>query len=862
MGPSKGKRARRGAADGSGRDGIRSQAPRRRDRDGGGGTRRGREAREEDESEEDESEEGGGDSLDEEEDDGFDDEDDDDDDDEDAAGHGSARAAYAELVKAMQLEAAKTKKSHSVALRKRIMEQEGADDEEDEEDEEEDEEDEEDENVEWEPESDTEEAAGDAGAAGAPSKRSRGGDDAKAGAHESRRKRARTTDSGSEDEDDEEGDEEDDDEEEEEDDDDDDDNDDDGDDNDDDGDDNGDDEEENMDDPYVERTTTLLDEDVVADLAKPSRSFARADGVGLREHVVADERAMPRVKRALESVAAPPGEQGIVLPHVEPRFAARLREIAGAGDAKDGADARSVPIRHPLQSALQPLLESYSDIWFSARSHRNAAAVVETYATHALNHVLKARRRILRNNDRIAARLRAADRARAEGKDEAEAAEMSVRTALSRRKARDVEGGGRARSLAAAAEVDAAADEEGAQDQGFTRPKVLILVPFRSVAYRVVTALLRLMPERQKRQVLHRKRFEDEYAPTPGDKGDPSKPDDHRARFAGNNNDLFCVGMSLTRKAVKFYGKPDSADILVASPLGLRMITGVEGDKKREFDFLSSVEMLIMDDADVFSMQNWEHVLTVCSVLNQMPTASRDIDFSRVREWSLNGWARHYRQTLLFSGHESPDLTAFFNRFCLNSAGRVRVRPEYPGTIAKVVRSPRQMFQRVRVSDRVSAPDERFRYFTEEVFPQLKDSSPGEGHTLVFVPSYFDFVRLRNWMREKRYSFCNCCEYTRTAEISRSRSNFFHGRVKFMLLTERFHFFRRYNIRGVRHLVMYGVPENALFYAEFVNVLESAADSPCLALYSKYDALALERVVGTARAHKMLGSAKSTHMFT
>ena len=51
------------------------------------------------------------------------------------------------------------------------------------------------------------------------------------------------------------------------------------------------------------------------------------------------------------------------------------------------------------------------------------------------------------------------------------------------------------------------------------------------------------------------------------------------------------------------YAEFYSADIIIASPLGLRVIIGAGGEKGRDFDFLASVEVLILDQADIFYMQ-------------------------------------------------------------------------------------------------------------------------------------------------------------------------------------------------------------------------------------------------------------------
>jgi U3 small nucleolar RNA-associated protein 25 len=127
-------------------------------------------------------------------------------------------------------------------------------------------------------------------------------------------------------------------------------------------------------------------------------------------------------------------------------------------------------------------------------------------------------------------------------------------------------------------------------------------------------------------------------------------------------------------------------------------------------------------------------------------------------------------------------------------------------------------------------------------------------------------VRVRNYAKAKHLSVTHASEYTKNSELSRGRSAFFHGEKKFMLLTERFHFFKRYNIRGIRHVIFYALPTYEQFYVDFVNLLPGAtatntAPGTVMALYSKFDAMELERIIGTQRATKLLQAHNHTHMF-
>ncbi|EMT63656.1 rRNA-binding ribosome biosynthesis protein utp25 [Fusarium odoratissimum] len=473
-----------------------------------------------------------------------------------------------------------------------------------------------------------------------------------------------------------------------------------------------------------------------------------------------------------------------------------------------------------LQRNLGPLIFNYNDVLFCDRTVQNSDSLRELACLHALNHVFKTRDRVIKNNYKLAK----------EGQD----TDLELR------------------------------------DQGFTRPKVLFLLPTRNSALRMVNMIRDICePDQQE----NRKRFDDGYVDKEAKFG-ADRPADFKDLFEGSDDDMFRLGMKFTRKTIKYFAQFYNSDILFASPLGLRMAIGSEDDKKLDFDFLSSVEMVIVDQADALLMQNWEHVEFIFEHMNLQPKDAHGCDFSRVRSWYLEDWAKYFRQTIIMSAFNTPELSELLRLHCHNWAGKVRLQPEYPGMLSQLGIKAKQTFSRFQSSSVDKDPDARFEYFTSAIVPSLAKRAKDATGTLVFIPSYLDFVRVRNYFATssavENVTFGAISEYADVPEASRARSHFLNGRHRVLLYTERAHHFRRYQFRGVQRVIFYGLPDNPIFYTEIAGGYLSKSEQDLRlepgqgtvkVVFSKYDVMKLERIVGSKRVGKMIQDRGDTFEF-
>ena len=74
-------------------------------------------------------------------------------------------------------------------------------------------------------------------------------------------------------------------------------------------------------------------------------------------------------------------------------------------------------------------------------------------------------------------------------------------------------------------------------------------------------------------------------------------------------------------------------------------------------------------------------------------------------------------------------------------------------------------------------------------------------------------------------------------------------------------FFKRLHVRGIKHLVFYGLPDNPIFYSELLNGIEAGPETSSLCLFDKFDKAKLERIVGSKRAKKILEGPKQDFVF-
>ena len=364
-------------------------------------------------------------------------------------------------------------------------------------------------------------------------------------------------------------------------------------------------------------------------------------------------------------------------------------------------------------------------------------------------------------------------------------------------------------------------DEINIKDQGFTSPKVLILVPYKKHARIILEEIINIFSNNNWKGITNKKKFKDEYS-----------------EF-DSNDDCFRMGINISffENKMKLYSPFDESDIILASPLGLKLAAPSENDKtfknNKVYDFLSSIEIFLMDFSEVFIYQNMEHLNEILSFLNKPPKNNQNIvDINRIKENYANNYGEYLRQNIIISHFKCLDIDVSINEVCKNINGKILFDGPYenqPELIKKEFSEKynymnsknyeiRYEFKILRDLKGEDDFDEKFNYFTKNIWQNLYESF--EKHTIIFISSTFDYLRLKSFFKQKSKAVCFIDENTDKRDWQRNRLFFEQGKYKFLLYNERGHFFKKINLKFAKNIFFYSLPEDPKIFYEMIELID------------------------------------------
>jgi U3 small nucleolar RNA-associated protein 25 len=144
-----------------------------------------------------------------------------------------------------------------------------------------------------------------------------------------------------------------------------------------------------------------------------------------------------------------------------------------------------------------------------------------------------------------------------------------------------------------------------------------------------------------------------------------------------------------------------------------------------------------------------EHLEEVLKAVNKFPKQRQDLnDISRIKDVYSDKLAHHLRQTIVVQKFRNLDLDYVVSSFCQTSLfGNLKVMRQYPNKIREASKNYGIKFnlKRLNVDSIENQDDVRYNYFTKKMWSAVYEE--GQNYTVLFVPQYFDFVKLRNFIK-------------------------------------------------------------------------------------------------------------------
>ena len=332
----------------------------------------------------------------------------------------------------------------------------------------------------------------------------------------------------------------------------------------------------------------------------------------------------------------------------------------------------------------------------------------------------------------------------------------------------------------------------------------------------------------------------------------------------GNLNDVFALGIEFRKKSMKLFSEFYKSDIVLASTMGLKKVIGE--DKKYDADFLSSVELVIVDSLETINMQNIEHLQFCLEQLNLKPVEQRDADINRVQMHHIEKKSCEFRQLVFLSQITTPVLNSTFLKNSKNITGKSFVKLNYDTKkwVSKIkVPGLVLMFKKLNSKkDGVlqSQSNLRLKYFSEKLLKDIKSRS--QSGVLIFLPDHFDYIRVKNLMNKRMKidpgdNFAELNEYDSVTKRKNQRRMFSKDdgiEAKCLLFTERYYFYhRKFPPRGsVKNVVFYGLPSFDRYFYDMCSCVEPGEQAFVHVMFFENEFEQLARLVGKAKALEMV----------
>ncbi|CRG94109.1 conserved protein, unknown function [Plasmodium gallinaceum] len=433
-------------------------------------------------------------------------------------------------------------------------------------------------------------------------------------------------------------------------------------------------------------------------------------------------------------------------------------------------------------------------------------------------------------------------------------------------------------------------------DESLARPKILILCSFRYITKEYVDLISNLLTLTE---IKNKNKFLNEYDITKDEKkkmkeiySKKKKTLDYINLYRGNNDDCFRCGIKLleNEKKIQLYSPFYDSDILICSPLGLDIIikeskgeeeTDIENEssdnyeldeniseknknkksqkpkkknnnsKKKlyEYDFLSAIEILIIDQVDTILMQNFLILKNVLNFINKPLLRWGNANINRIPKYIINGFLKNYRQTIISSSFLDTNFISLIQS-ANNYRTYLKLFIKSGDDILMHIRdfNINQYFKKIECDNILKIEDNILDFFTTNVIDILS----GIKQLIIFLPTYIEYIRMYEILKKNDITFKGVNEYTSEKKRIKILKLFKFRRINILLITGRLIFYERCTFKGANHIIFFSPPKFLFMYYELIKDLNKNSNSSSLCYYTKYHTYELERIVGHKRALQLI----------